>query len=207
MENSIKCISWGCPGSSVVKNLPANTGDTGLRRYHMLQSNSACGPQLLSLCSRAWEPQLLSPCTATTEAHMPQNLVFCSQRSHHHHHEKPTHRHQRVAPAYCNQRKVHAATKTQHSQKINKQTIITTTTRKNVFWFPDKLQAWVLENFSPVAIQQFSPATLTLYYLIEKAVRTLLLHFSFCCYIQTRFSYMEPIQFLVSMLIVNLHCN
>ena len=25
-------------------------------------------PQLLSLCSRAWEPQLLSPCAATTEA-------------------------------------------------------------------------------------------------------------------------------------------
>ena len=30
------------------------------------------GPQLLSLCSRAQEPQLLSPYPATTEAHAPQ---------------------------------------------------------------------------------------------------------------------------------------
>ena len=33
----------------------------GLGRSHMPQSNYACASQLLSLCSRGWEPQLLSP--------------------------------------------------------------------------------------------------------------------------------------------------
>ena len=52
------------PGGSVVKNLPTNAGDTGSisdpGRSHMLQSNYARAPQLLSLCSRAWGPQLLT---------------------------------------------------------------------------------------------------------------------------------------------------
>ena len=47
----------------MVKNSPANAGDMGsspgLGRSHMRQSNSACASQLLSLCSRAHEPQLL----------------------------------------------------------------------------------------------------------------------------------------------------
>ena len=38
-----KKIFWGFPGSSVVKNLPANVGDVGLipslGRPHMLRSN------------------------------------------------------------------------------------------------------------------------------------------------------------------------
>ena len=41
---------------------------------------------LLSLCSRAREPQLLNPSAATTEANMPWSL--CSETSHHS--EKPT---------------------------------------------------------------------------------------------------------------------
>ena len=57
---------WGFPGGTMVKNPPANAGDMGLSpgpgRSHMLQSNSARAPQLLSLRSRAREPQLLSPC-------------------------------------------------------------------------------------------------------------------------------------------------
>ena len=55
---------WGFPGSAVVENLPANAGDMGsspgLGRSHMLQSNWACEPQLLSL--RIW-----SLCSATRE--------------------------------------------------------------------------------------------------------------------------------------------
>ena len=66
----------GFPGGAVVKNLPANAGDTdsssGPGRSHMPQSNWACAPQLLSLCSRAHEPQLLSLCATTTEARMPR---------------------------------------------------------------------------------------------------------------------------------------
>ena len=49
------------PGGPVVKNSPANEGDTGsipdLGRCHMLRGNEACGPQLLS------------PRTAMIEAH------------------------------------------------------------------------------------------------------------------------------------------
>ena len=64
------------PGGTVVKNLPVNVGDTGLSpgpgRSHMPQSNWARAPQLLSLLSRTCEPQLLSPCTTTTEAPAPR---------------------------------------------------------------------------------------------------------------------------------------
>ena len=64
------------PGGAVSKNLPANAGDTGSSpgpgRSHMPWSNEARVPQLLSLCSRAHEPQLLSPHATTTEAHVPR---------------------------------------------------------------------------------------------------------------------------------------
>ena len=64
------------PGGTVVKNLPANAGDTGSSpgpgRSHMPRSNWAHAPQLLSLRSRAREPQLLRPCATTTEARVPR---------------------------------------------------------------------------------------------------------------------------------------
>ena len=64
------------PDGTVVKNLPANAGDTGLIpgpvRSHMPWSNKARVPQLLSLCVRAREQQRLSPCATTTEARGPR---------------------------------------------------------------------------------------------------------------------------------------
>ena len=67
---------WDFPVGAVVKNPPANAGDTGSSpgpgRSHMPQSKYAHAPQLLSLRSRACEPQLLSPCAATTEARAPR---------------------------------------------------------------------------------------------------------------------------------------
>ena len=58
------------------KNLPANAGDTGWSpgpgRSHMPWSNKACAPQLLSLLSRAREPQLRSLSATTIEAHVPR---------------------------------------------------------------------------------------------------------------------------------------
>ena len=58
-------MCWGFPGGTMVENLPANAGDTGLNpglgRSHMPQSNWAREPQLLSL--RAW-----SLCSTTREA-------------------------------------------------------------------------------------------------------------------------------------------
>ena len=57
----------GSPGGAVVESLLANAGDTGsspgLGRSHMLRSNWAREPQLLSL--RVW-----SLCSATGEAAM-----------------------------------------------------------------------------------------------------------------------------------------
>ena len=66
---------WGFPSDSVVKNLPANAGDKGLipdlRIFHVPWSNKPPVPQLRSPCSRAQEPQLLSPHAAATEAQVP----------------------------------------------------------------------------------------------------------------------------------------
>ena len=60
----------------MVKSPPANAGDTGSSpgpgRSHMLQSKWAYAPQLLSLRSRAREPQLMSPRATTTEARVPR---------------------------------------------------------------------------------------------------------------------------------------
>ena len=69
-------MGWGFPGGAVVKNPPANAGDTdsspGPGRSHMLQSNKAC------------EPQLFSPCATTSEArapraHAPQEEKHCNE--------------------------------------------------------------------------------------------------------------------------------
>ena len=64
------------PRGAVVKNPPANAGDkgsnTGPRRSQMPRSNEARAPQLLSLHSRAREPQPLSSRAATTEARVPR---------------------------------------------------------------------------------------------------------------------------------------
>ena len=70
----------------MVKNSPANAGDTGLSpgpgRSHMPRSNKAGAPQLLSLRSRAREPQLLKPRRLEPVLH--------NKRSHRS--EKPAHR-------------------------------------------------------------------------------------------------------------------
>ena len=85
-------------GGSVVKNLPANAGDRssipGPGRAHTLQSNSAPALQLLSLCSGAWEPHLLSP----------QARSLCSVTG-----EQPRLTAARESP--------HAAARTQHGHK------------------------------------------------------------------------------------------
>ena len=51
-NNNQRKNSGGFPGGSMVKNLPANKGDTGsfpvLGRAYMPGDNKACGPQLLS---------------------------------------------------------------------------------------------------------------------------------------------------------------
>ena len=71
-------------GSPVVEKAPCNAGDMGsipdLGRSHMLWGNKAQAPQLLGLCSRAWEPQLLSPHVTTTEAHTPRTHALQQEK-------------------------------------------------------------------------------------------------------------------------------
>ncbi|KAJ8790565.1 hypothetical protein J1605_004538 [Eschrichtius robustus] len=79
-------VTEGFPGGPVVKTPPANAGDTGSSPgpggSHVPRSNEARAPQLLSLRSRAREPQLLKP--ACLEP------VLRNKRSHRN--EKPAHR-------------------------------------------------------------------------------------------------------------------
>ena len=64
-RKSIKSVERGLPWWLSGKNLPVNAGKMDLipdpRRSHVAQSNAAHAPQLLNLCSRAWEQQLLKP--------------------------------------------------------------------------------------------------------------------------------------------------
>ena len=98
----------GFPGVSVVKNPPANVRDMGSipnsGRSHMPWTNYTCVPQLLSLCSRTWELQLLSPHALGSVFHKGEAPVMRSP-----------HMATRELHFACNQRKVHAAVKTQHS--------------------------------------------------------------------------------------------
>ena len=97
LQLTLKCIKkklrCGFPWGSGVKNLPASAGDTGLipglGTAHRALSNQARVPKLLSLCSKAWELQLWSPGTSTTEARALEPMLH-NKRSHHK--EMPMHR-------------------------------------------------------------------------------------------------------------------
>ena len=84
----------GFPGDlAVIENPPADAGVKGSipdpGRSHMAQSKKACRPQLLSLCSRAQELQLLSPRVTTTEACCTLEPVLRNRRGYGD--EKPAH--------------------------------------------------------------------------------------------------------------------
>ena len=72
----------------MVKHLPANAGDTGSipgpGRSHMPRSNWAPAPQLLSLRSRAREPQPLTVEVSEAQLLKPARLepMLCNKRSH-----------------------------------------------------------------------------------------------------------------------------
>ena len=74
----------GFPGGPVVKNPPANAGDTGSSpgpgRSRMPRSGWARLPQLLSLRSGACEPQLLILHATTTEACAPRARALQQER-------------------------------------------------------------------------------------------------------------------------------
>ena len=80
----IQKVVQGFPDGSVVKNPPANAGDTGLipdpGRPQMPCRNEARAPQLLSLCSRTQKPQLLN--LACCKARAPQQEKPLQQEAH-----------------------------------------------------------------------------------------------------------------------------
>ena len=114
----LKVKDRDCPGGAVVKNLPANAGDMGsiprLGRSHMLQSNKAHAPQLLSLRSRAHKPQLLSPSATTTEACMPRARALQQEKPSQ---EKHVHHNKEQPPLATMRESPRAAMKTQCIQK------------------------------------------------------------------------------------------
>ena len=64
-------LHWDFPGSSVVKNLPANAGDHWSRRIpHATEQ--------LSPCATTMEPVLYSPGTTTTEPMHFNYLSLCN---------------------------------------------------------------------------------------------------------------------------------
>ena len=93
----------GFPGGPVIKDSPANAGGVGsilgAGRSHMLQSNESWAPQLLSLCSRAREPQMLSPSAATTEILTPRANALQQEGPPQ---GEARSRPQRATPARCN---------------------------------------------------------------------------------------------------------
>ena len=108
----------GFPDGAVVGNPPAHAEDAdsipGPGGSHMPWSNWACASRLLSLRSRDREPQLLSPCATTTEAHTPGALL---RNGRGHHNEKPMHRNEEWSSLATAGEGPCAATKTQGSQK------------------------------------------------------------------------------------------
>ena len=84
-KDRVKKFLQGFLGGSVVKNLPANAGDTcsipDLERPHMPWRNSAHAPQLLKLWSRTSELQLLSPGAANGEVHAPLSLSSATREA------------------------------------------------------------------------------------------------------------------------------
>ena len=65
----------------------------------MLGSKEAGAPQPLRLCSRAQEPQLLSPCVSTPEARVLRASASQQEESPS---EKPEHTNDKVAPTQRN---------------------------------------------------------------------------------------------------------
>ena len=100
-------------GGPVVKSPPANARDMGSipcsRRFHMPWGNKATEPQLMSLCSRAWELQ-------TTVAWALYRAVFSNKRNHCN--EEPVHHNWRVALLSATRESPHTAMKTKCSQKL-----------------------------------------------------------------------------------------
>ena len=74
-------------------------------------------PQLLSLYSRAREPQLLSPCATTTEAHVPRAHAPQQEKLQQWEAHAPQ---RRVAPALHDQRKAAQSNEDPTQPKINK---------------------------------------------------------------------------------------
>ena len=68
----VKNLGRDFPGGAVVKNPPANAGDTdlspGAGRFHMPQSDLSPCTTTGPVCHNYWRPRTYSPCSARREA-------------------------------------------------------------------------------------------------------------------------------------------
>ena len=89
LRPSFKNLIYDFPGGTVVENPPVNVGDMGsipgLGTCHVSQTHYAPAPQLLSLCSRAQEPQLLKP--VHLEPALCNKRSYCTEKPEHHNEE------------------------------------------------------------------------------------------------------------------------
>ena len=92
---NVESIHEGLPGVSMRRSPPANAGDMDCGTISHPQSSWAHVPQLLSLFSRALEPQLVSLCVAAAWGWCALEPMPCNKGSHH---NKSSHRNYRVAP-------------------------------------------------------------------------------------------------------------
>ena len=92
MKTVLEGLPWWLSGKESTCQWRRHRFDPWSRKIPNAAEQLSHGPQLLSLYSRAWEPQLLSPSTTTTEACMPV-LHKRSQDN-----ERPAHCNYRVAP-------------------------------------------------------------------------------------------------------------
>ena len=83
-------LSWWYSGCKSNCQSRGTGSVSGLGRFHILQSNEACAPQLLI------------PCTTTTTACAPRACALQQKKPLQWEAHAP---HQRAAPSYCNQRK------------------------------------------------------------------------------------------------------
>ena len=111
-EPSKQMIIWGFPGGLMVKKPLCNARDTSSipdpGRSHMPRSKWAHAPQLLSLCSKAQELELLRP--MYPEPTLPNKRSHCNEKLVNWNQEEPL----RAA----SRESLRAATKTQHNQNI-----------------------------------------------------------------------------------------
>ena len=119
MNTFLKSTKMRASLVALVESPPANAEDTGPipepGRFLHAEKQLSSHATVLSVCSRAQDPQLLSPRDAAAEACTLEPSALQQENPLQ---RRASYHHWSVAPDYRKYRKVHTATRTQHSQKV-----------------------------------------------------------------------------------------